>query len=74
MEEYGLGVVPPAVELGELLNRLDAEHATLPCPRCQKPCGLDIYELGVRWSCGHVRALPRLPHQVPNAKRKRGTA
>jgi ribosomal protein S27AE len=44
-----------ATDLGKWLNSV---RSALPCPKCGQRGPMAVYELAVRWGCGHYRALP----------------
>jgi ribosomal protein S27AE len=54
-----------ATDLGKWLNSV---RNTLPCPKCGQRGPMAVYELAVRWGCGHYRALPPLPTTRPKGK------
>lgn len=41
--------------LGEFLNTVQSAN---PCPTCHHSGGMQVFEHGVRWTCGHTRPLP----------------
>lgn len=52
--------------LGKHLNRVESSM----CTTCRVPGHMDVFEVALRWPCGHTRELPPLPKMIRAANRR----
>lgn len=50
------------MNLGRLLNTVD--RPAVECPGCDLREPMEVFLLGVRWRCGHVRELPPIGQKL----------